>query len=132
MEVRPSVFTILKMSCCAGRRKSQSSTITFISACAMATARFASVVDLPSSGPALVSSRRRRGLSMVLNWMFVLSVRYASAAGERGSETVTMSGRLAAIEDIKDSRAMGCGDRRQDLIAEQRMGLGGALDRVVP
>ncbi len=51
----------------------------------MVTARFASVVDLPSSGAVLVTSSVRSGLSRLENWMFVRSVRYASAACDRGS-----------------------------------------------
>ena len=41
----------------------------------MVIARFAIVVDLPSSGALLVASSVRNGLSRLENWMLVRSVR---------------------------------------------------------
>src|SRR5579884_2043833 len=74
-----------------GRRRSQSTKITRLPACANVTPRLASVVDFPSSWPALETSSERTGWSTLESWTLVRSVRYASATGERGLASVTSS-----------------------------------------
>ncbi len=85
MLVRPASLFRSKSVCSVGRRRSQSTRMTRCSAWAIVTARFASVVDLPSSGAVLVTNSVCSGLSRLENWMLVRSVRYASEAGARGS-----------------------------------------------
>lgn len=58
-------------------------------------ARLAVVVDLPSPGPALETTKMRGPASRFRNWRFVRRLRKDSARGLRGS-ACTISGRLVA------------------------------------
>src|SRR5436189_5847453 len=77
------------MVCMCGRRRSASTSIVGDPASAKVIARLAIVVDLPSSGLVEVARRVCTGLSGLANWIFVRSVRYASAAADLGSAKAT-------------------------------------------
>ena len=73
--VRPGVGAISRSLWREGRRRSVSTSSTFLPSIAMAKARFAAVVLLPSPGQAEVTSRVRAGASTVAKWMFVRRTR---------------------------------------------------------
>ena len=70
--------------------------MTLRPAWAETTARFASVVDLPSPTPADVTTSVLSAWSRLAKSRLVRSVRYASLMGERGSDTVINSFSLFA------------------------------------
>src|SRR5512146_1886464 len=105
MSVTPQSFRTLSRVWRDGRRRSQSTTITRLPACAIVTARLASVVDLPSSEPAEVTTMERRGLSSAENSRFVRRVRKASATGERGLVMVTREFVISIADLLPQQRA---------------------------
>src|SRR5438128_6072777 len=71
-----------------GRRRSASITMTRRPPSARAIARLATVVDLPSPAAALVTPTVCSWRSAYENCRFAARLRYASAAGERGSASI--------------------------------------------
>src|SRR5207253_532690 len=71
-----------------GRRRSASITMTRRPPSARAIARLATVVDLPSPAAALVTPTLCSCRSAYENCRFAARLRYASAAGERGSVSI--------------------------------------------
>ncbi len=85
-----------RMSATLGRRRSASITSTRWPADATTSARFTSVVVLPSAGSELVTTMTLRGLSTSTNCRFVRSCRNASDRGDCGSSS-TISGRFGTF-----------------------------------
>ena len=73
-------FGIAKNFASAGRRRSRSTRATLCPARASATARLATVVDLPSCSSALVTRIERAPRSRFTNWRLARSMRNASAS----------------------------------------------------
>src|SRR5579883_3240147 len=135
--VKPSLLSSPNRVCRLARRRSQSTASTRAPLSAVTTARLARVVDLPSAGPALVTSTVRSTVSRLLNWRLVRSARYASAIGERGSRRVTSSAgpRLAGGGGGRRhgarGGARGARDHRQGGQPQVALDLGRGLQRVV-
>ena len=69
--VRPWSRDTLNARCSRGRRRSESISSTRLPPCAKMTPRLITAVDLPSCGPAEVTSSRRNSLPAVEKMMFV-------------------------------------------------------------
>ena len=75
----PAPSTIARESATVGRRRSPSISVTGCPPIAMAAARFAAIVDLPSDCFGLVTTMMRGGLSTSMKARLVRSLRNASA-----------------------------------------------------
>src|SRR5919199_1258343 len=100
MLARPSSRSRPNRVCWPGRRRSASRTMTRRPVWARAMARFATVVDFPSPAAALVTPMVCSWRSAYANWRLAARLRYASAAGECGSASITSAplGGTAAID----------------------------------